>query len=87
MKEVENGETKGDYMELKEMCKEARNAMRLSQKEFARLVGATQTEISFIEGGFIPPKEEKIKAIIKFYECSVTHWMPLPEPPNMKGGE
>lgn len=44
-------------MELKDMCFIARTSMQLSQKEFAKLVGSTQTEISFIEKGFVPDNE------------------------------
>ena len=25
--------------------------------------------------------------LTKYMRCTVTHWMPLPEPPKMKGGE
>jgi len=42
--------------------------MKLTQKQFAVLVGTNQTEISFIERGFIPDNQEKIKNIIKLYE-------------------
>ena len=37
--------------------------MGLTQKQFAALIGTTQTEVSFIEGGFLPPRKEKVKAI------------------------
>lgn len=43
-------------MELKEKCKAIRNKLNLSQKQLAILIGSTQTEISFIERGFIPPQ-------------------------------
>lgn len=52
---------------LAEMCKEARKAMKLSQKKFAELVGTNQTEISFIERGFIPLQKEKIDRIEYLY--------------------
>ncbi len=41
-------------MELAEKCKKVRQIYNLSQKELAELVGSNQTEISFIERGFIP---------------------------------
>lgn len=53
---------------LAEMCKIARANLRLSQKNFAYLVGTNQTEISFIERGFVPENEEKIQNIQKLYE-------------------
>lgn len=53
---------------LAEMCKIARANLRLSQKKFAYLVGTNQTEISFIERGFVPENEEKIQNIQKLYE-------------------
>lgn len=55
-------------MELKDICKEVRKALSISQKKFGEIVGCSQTEISFIEGGFVPPNEEKVKNIIRFYE-------------------
>lgn len=59
--------TKGVVMELKQMCKEIRKALGLSQKKFGLLIGATQTEVSFIEGGFIPPSTDKIEKIQKLF--------------------
>lgn len=46
-------------MELKEMCKETRKAMSLTQREFAKIIGSTQTEVSFIEGGFTPQAKKR----------------------------
>ena len=37
--------------------------MKLTQKKFAELIGSNQTEISFIERGFVPSDREKIRAI------------------------
>ena len=59
--------TKGVVMQLKEMCKEIRKAMGLSQKEFGLLIGSSQTEVSFIEGGFTPPNTAKIEKIQKLF--------------------
>ena len=53
---------------LAEMCKTAREKMCLSQSKFAKLIGTNQTEISFIERGFIPENKEKIKNIKRIYE-------------------
>lgn len=56
------------YPPLGEMCKNARERMKLTQSQFAVLVGTNQTEISFIERGFIPESKEKIENIIKLYD-------------------
>lgn len=58
-------------MKLKDMCKCARQALKLSQKKFAEMIGTTQTEISFIENGFIPPNKNKAIAIMKIYNEQV----------------
>ena len=49
-------------MTFAEMCKETRAGMKLTQKKFAELIGSNQTEISFIERGFVPSDREKIRA-------------------------
>lgn len=41
-------------MTLSEKCKKIRQVCCLTQRELAELVGSNQTEISFIERGFIP---------------------------------
>jgi transcriptional regulator with XRE-family HTH domain len=51
---------------LAEMCYQARKAMKLSQKDMAKLIGCQQSEIHYIEGGYIPEenaKRELIKAL------------------------
>ena len=58
-------------MELKEMCKQARKYMKMSQAEFAKVVKSNQTEISFIERGFIPEDCRKIEKIKTIYKWSV----------------
>ena len=63
---------------LAEMCKTARARMRLSQSKFAEIVGTNQTEVSFIERGFVPQDQGKIDAIKKLYRV-VTD--PTPPPP------
>ena len=55
-------------MQLKEICKEVRKQKKLTQRELALLVGTSQTEISFIEGGFIPPDATKIAKLQKMFE-------------------
>lgn len=54
--------------QLKDMCKEARDAIGLSQAKFAKIIGTNQTEISFIERGFIPEDKRKINAIKALYD-------------------
>ena len=53
---------------LSEMCKAVREALAISQKKMAELVGTNQTEISFIERGFVPEDKAKIEKIKDYYE-------------------
>lgn len=52
---------------LAEKCKEIRGERKLAQWQLAKLIGTTQTEMSFIEKGFIPPDREKIKKVEELY--------------------
>lgn len=54
-------------MELADITKKTRQHMKLSQKQFALLIPTNQTEISFIERGFIPNDKEKINRIYELY--------------------
>lgn len=59
--------------DLSDVCYNVRTEMRMSQKRFAELIGSTQTEVSFIESGFIPKSNEKIKKIYQLEaECKRT---------------
>lgn len=55
-------------MDLSEITKQTREAMKLSQSKFALLIHSNQTEISFIERGFIPNDQEKISKILELYK-------------------
>ena len=57
-----------DPRELKDICFALRKKLHLSQRELAYLIGSTQTEISFIERGFIPVSSEKIHRIYQLSE-------------------
>ena len=46
-------------MELKEKCKIARQYLKMSQEGFAKVIKSNQTEVSFIERGFVPEDEKK----------------------------
>ena len=54
-------------MDLQQITKKTRQEMGLSQKQFAVLVQTNQTEISFIERGFIPNDKDKINRIYELY--------------------
>ena len=54
-------------MDLKDKCYAVRSILNLSQKEFGMMVNSNQTEISFIERGFIP-KQKTIYLIELLYE-------------------
>lgn len=56
-----------DRFRLDYKCKVIRATLHLNQKEFAAKIGSNQTEVSFIERGFIPSKN-KIKAINELYK-------------------
>lgn len=51
---------------LAEMCKEIRERTNMSQTALAKLIGTNQTEISFIERGFMP-SQDKITKIERLY--------------------
>lgn len=55
-------------MDLSEITKRTREALKLSQKALALIIHSNQTEISFIERGFIPSDQEKITKIYELYE-------------------
>lgn len=50
-------------MTLANMAKAIRQETGMSQKQLAEMIGTNQTEVSFIERGFIPPAPEKQIAI------------------------
>ena len=52
-------------MTLANMAKSIRQETGISQKQLAGMIGSNQTEVSFIERGFIPPAPEKQIAILK----------------------
>lgn len=55
-------------LSLSEITRQVRKSMKISQKELARMIGTNQTEVSFIERGFIPSDEQKIVLIKQIYE-------------------
>lgn len=54
-------------MTLANMAKTIRQETGMSQKQLAEKIGSNQTEVSFIERGFIPPDPEKQIAILKIF--------------------
>ena len=57
-------------MTLAEISKKTRELLNLKQRELAKLIGTNQTEISFIERGFIPNDKDKINKIYALYNES-----------------
>lgn len=56
-------------MELKDKTKKIREFMGLSQKEFGTMfLNSNQTELSFIERGFIPEDKRKVKVVNNMYK-------------------
>lgn len=56
---------------LSKACLEVRKKLELSQAKFALNVYSNQTEISFIERGFIPEDYRTIQAIFELYEAII----------------
>ena len=54
-------------MTLANMAKTIRQETGISQKQLAEMIGSNQTEVSFIERGFIPHAPEKQNAILKIF--------------------
>jgi len=54
--------------ELKNMCKTIRKTLKFFEGKLAKMIGTTQTEISFIEHGFIPPNTKKVEMIKNMYQ-------------------
>lgn len=61
-----NPRRKEKKMELANMCYAARKKLDMSQSEFAKLTWSNQTEVSFIERGFIP-SQDKVDMITNIY--------------------
>ena len=54
-------------MTLANMAKIIRQETGMSQKQLAEMIGTNQTEVSFIERGFISQDPEKQIAILKIF--------------------
>jgi DNA-binding XRE family transcriptional regulator len=64
----ERNESMRNYNDnLGKMCKHIRNCLSISQKTLAIIIGSNQTEVSFIERGFIPENPRKIEIIEILY--------------------
>ncbi len=58
-------------MSLADMAKTIRQETGMSQKQLAEKIGTNQTEVSFIERGFIPDDPEKQIAILNIFNLVV----------------
>ena len=58
-------------MSLADMVKTIRQETGISQKQLAEMIGTNQTEVSFIERGFIPLNPEKQIAIENIFNLVV----------------
>ena len=58
-------------MTLANMAKAIRQETGISQKQLAEMIGSNQTEVSFIERGFIPLNPEKQIAIENIFNLVV----------------
>lgn len=58
-------------MSLADMAKTIRQETGMSQKQLAEMIGSNQTEVSFIERGFIPQDPEKQIAILNIFNLVI----------------
>lgn len=58
-------------MSLADMVKAIRQETGMSQKQLAEKIGSNQTEVSFIERGFIPFNLEKQIAILNIFNLVI----------------
>lgn len=58
-------------MTLKEKTRFVREELEMTQREFAKLIGSNQTEVSFIERGFIPEDFRKIQVINLMFDLQI----------------
>lgn len=58
-------------MTLANMAKVIRQETGMSQKQLAEMIGSKQTEVSFIERGFIPQDPEKQIAILNIFNLVI----------------
>ena len=54
-------------MSLADMAKTIRQETGMSQKQLGEMIGSNQTEVSFIERGFIPLNPEKQTSILNIF--------------------
>ena len=71
-------------MTLANMAKAIRQETGISQKQLAEMIGTNQTEVSFIERGFIPLNPEKQIAIENIFNEVIKGEKTLKEKENNK---
>jgi len=64
-----------DFVNLSSKCKELRKAKGWSQEALGKVIESNQTEISFIERGFIPKDITKVQAIMALYDNACKYKM------------
>ena len=75
---------KEENMSLADMAKTIRQETGMSQKQLAEKIGTNQTEVSFIERGFIPLNPEKQIAILNIFNEVIKGEKTLKEKENNK---
>ena len=71
-------------MTLANMAKAIRQETGMSQTQLAEMIGTNQTEVSFIERGFIPLNPEKQIAILNIFNEVIKGEKTLKEKENNK---
>jgi len=59
---------------MRDRIKKARKALSMSQEEFGKKIGLTQTHLSMIEGGKSPIIEKNVKLICTTFNIN-EHWL------------
>ena len=75
---------KEENMSLADMTKTIRQETGMSQKQLAEKIGTNQTEVSFIERGFIPLNPEKQIVILNIFNEVIKGEKTLKEKENNK---
>ena len=80
-------QSEGEWISVEERLPDNCRAV-LVALEGLTIGGAPAMVIGSYSGGFwMIVDADGTHYLTKYMRCVVTHWMPLPEPPDMKGGE
>jgi transcriptional regulator with XRE-family HTH domain len=58
-------------MQINEQIRKKRKELGMSQEELAKLIGATQANISWWESGEVEPKASSLRRLAEVFGCTV----------------